>query len=368
MFIEALILTLTNNYFQYENFFYQQLNGCAMGSPISSTVAQLVMEYLEEEVIKNLNIPIIFFKRYVDDCLTAVPEDQIDGLVLAFNSFHKKLQFTSEIETGNKINFLDLTINRNEKNEDLKTEWYTKGTWSGRYLNFNSNHSKAQKNSVIIGLIDRALNLTSPEFRPKALKKVKKTLMKNNFPEKQINRIIKQRTYKLYNKKATKNTPNQQNKRYVAIPYTQELSEKLKHILKKHNIITCYKAQNLLSSLYSPLKSKVPTKKKSNVVYSIPCCNCPKKYIGMTTQYLDNRLNGHKYQKNASTALHKHEKNEKHEFDFTKTKILTQDNNYQKLVIKEMINIKKDPHVVNDKQDVNNLSQIYYNLIHSNNP
>lgn len=42
----------------------------------------------------------------------------------------------------------------------------------------------------------------------------------------------------------------------------------------------------------------------------------------MTTQYLDNRINGHKYTKNASTALHKHETNEKYEFDFQNTKII----------------------------------------------
>ena len=366
IFIEAINLTLNNNYFQYKDIFYQQLNGCAMGSPISSTVAQLVMEYLEESVITNLNIPILFFKRYVDDCITAIPEDQISNVLTAFNSFHQKLQFTSEIEHENKINFLDLTIIKNQDNEELKTKWFTKDTWSGRYLNYNSHHSTAQKNSVIIGLTDRALALTSAEFRPQTLKKVRKTLKENNFPTKQINKIIKQRTFKFYNKAIVNKTSDLNNtpKKYIAMPYTHELSEKIKYILKKYDIIVCHKTQNMLSSLFTPLKSKVNKKKKSNVIYSIPCLNCPKKYIGMTTQYLENRLNGHKYTKNASTALHKHEKNEKHEFHFNNTKILTQDSNYQKLLIKEMIEIKKDNHVVNDKQDINNLSQIYHNLIH----
>ena len=83
----------------------------------------------------------------------------------------------------------------------------------------------------------------------------------------------------------------------------------------------------------------------------------------MTTQYLDSRINGHKYTKNASTALHEHEKNEKHKFDFSNTKILTQDRNYQKRLVKEMIQINRDNLVVNDKQDINNLN-LYYNLIH----
>lgn len=152
-------------------------------------------------------------------------------------------------------------------------------------------------------------------------------------------------------------------KKYIAMPYTAELSEKMKYILGKYDIIVCHKAQHLLSSLFTSLKSEVPTKMKSNVVYSIPCLNCPKKYIGMTTQYLSSRLNGHKYTKNASTALHKHESSEKHEFDFSNTEILTQESNYQKLLMKEMIYIKKERHTVNDKQDKNHLSHIYHNLI-----
>lgn len=362
-FIEGLNLTLNNNYFQYKTDFYQQLDGCAMGSPISSTVAQLVMEFVEENVLQKLDFDILFFKRYVDDCLTAIPENKTTDILNAFNKFHKKLKFTSEIEEQDKINFLDLTLLRDKKNNSLKTKWYTKPTWSGRYLNYNSQHPKNQKNSVVIGLIDRAITLTSPEHRPEILKKVKETLLNNNFPLKLINKITKQRTFKFYNSDS-KNPETINNNRYIAMPYTNELSEKLKYILSKHNIIVCHKAQNLLANLYTPLKSKVQKKKKSNVVYAIPCLNCPKKYIGMTTQYLDSRLNGHKYTKNASTALHKHEKDLNHEFNFAETKILSQDTNYHKLVIKEMYHIKKDNNtVVNDRQDIRNLSQIYCNLI-----
>lgn len=145
IFIEALKLTLNSNYSQHKNKFYQQLDGCAMGSPISSTVAQLVMEYLEEKVLSNTNIPILFLKRYVDDCITAVPENQIDEILNAFNNFHPKLQFTSEVEIELKINFLDMTIIRQEDSDKLTTKWYTKNTWSGRYLNYNSHHPNTQK-------------------------------------------------------------------------------------------------------------------------------------------------------------------------------------------------------------------------------
>lgn len=62
----------------------------------------------------------------------------------------------------------------------------------------------------------------------------------------------------------------------------------------------------------------------------------PKKYIDMITHYLNSRLNGHEYIKNASIALHKHEQNEKHGFHLQKTQILA--NNQLNNIIQLMIN------------------------------
>ena len=38
-----------------------------MGSPISATIANLVMEYLETNIIESLDFKPYFFKRFVDD-------------------------------------------------------------------------------------------------------------------------------------------------------------------------------------------------------------------------------------------------------------------------------------------------------------
>lgn len=131
------------------------------------------MEFVEEKVLETLKLKTIFFKRYVDDCLAAVLEDKINDILTAFHNFHPKLQFTLEVETNNEINFL-VTLLRNKNPQNIKTKWYTKKTWSGLYLNYYSNHPKTKKISVIIGLTDRAITFTSPEFRPHVLKKSNK--------------------------------------------------------------------------------------------------------------------------------------------------------------------------------------------------
>lgn len=87
---------------------------------------------MEESVLSNLNFEIPFFFRYVDDCVTAISKDQISETLTAFNKYHKRIQFTIEIENENTLNFLDLTLHR--ESNYITTEWYTKKTWSSRYF------------------------------------------------------------------------------------------------------------------------------------------------------------------------------------------------------------------------------------------
>ena len=52
---------------------YQQTFGTAMGSPVSVTIANLVMEDVEERALATTDIPLRFWKCYVDDTCAALP-------------------------------------------------------------------------------------------------------------------------------------------------------------------------------------------------------------------------------------------------------------------------------------------------------
>jgi hypothetical protein len=80
-FLEAVEITLKSTYFQYKDTFFKQIEGCAMGSSISSVIAQMVLEELEANVIAKINFPLPFFLRYVDDCITAVPQNKCDYIL-----------------------------------------------------------------------------------------------------------------------------------------------------------------------------------------------------------------------------------------------------------------------------------------------
>lgn len=148
-----------------------------MGAPISSVVAQLVLEDLEENVIPKLKTNLPFYKRYVDDCITALPLPDLDNILKEFNSYHPRLQFTAETETNKQINFLDITLIR--KGINIKTKWFKKSTSSSRYLHYNSIQPHCHKKTVVVNLIDRAIKLSSPEFRKESLNTIKQLLLEN---------------------------------------------------------------------------------------------------------------------------------------------------------------------------------------------
>ena len=66
-----LKVVLKENYFQYNNQFSQLEKGNAMVSPISSTTAEVYLQFLEEIYIKQWlgSKEVIYYKRYVDDIL-----------------------------------------------------------------------------------------------------------------------------------------------------------------------------------------------------------------------------------------------------------------------------------------------------------
>jgi len=80
-----------------------------MGFPLSSIVADLMLQNLGSHTLDELSFIPPFYIRYVDDIALAAPCTLFDKLLDTFNSFHPKLKFTMEVR-GSQLNFLELTI------------------------------------------------------------------------------------------------------------------------------------------------------------------------------------------------------------------------------------------------------------------
>ena len=55
--ILLLEFCLKNTYFSFQDQFYEQVEGAAMGSPVSPIVANLCMEYLEQKALSTAPNP-----------------------------------------------------------------------------------------------------------------------------------------------------------------------------------------------------------------------------------------------------------------------------------------------------------------------
>ena len=93
--ISLLELCLNATYLQFQQNVYQQIQGTAMGSPVSVTVAILVME---ERALESFHTPILFWKRYVDDTCTAILPELLQEFHQHLNSIEPSIQFTCEVE------------------------------------------------------------------------------------------------------------------------------------------------------------------------------------------------------------------------------------------------------------------------------
>ena len=65
--IELVKLCCKNIVFSFNSKFYEQIEGCPMGSPLSVILANLTMEFIEVDLMSLFPATPVFYKRYVDD-------------------------------------------------------------------------------------------------------------------------------------------------------------------------------------------------------------------------------------------------------------------------------------------------------------
>ena len=139
--LNMLNTILKQNYFQYGSQIFQPEKGIAMGSPISSTIAEIYLQYLENIYIKHWldSKEILFYKRYVD-ILILYDQREIDEQMILqkINGVDKNLQFKMSTEANNTINYLDTLIRRDSNG--ITIELYRKPTETGTVIHFTSNH------------------------------------------------------------------------------------------------------------------------------------------------------------------------------------------------------------------------------------
>lgn len=377
-FVRAVSLVLNSTFFTFDNCIYQQTFGTPMGSPLSPIVADLVLRDLEERALENFGVHISFFYRYVDDIAMGVHSSRTNEILNIFNSFHPRLQFTIELG-GNNLNFLDVTFKIN--NNFIEFDWFHKTTFSGRYLNFFSQHPLSQKRGTIIGMIDRAFALSHPKYHQKNLEFVVNTLLNNDYPLSFIFDTINFRLKYLLDKSKHKsaitdshhnstNTGSQNKSDHIpwfTIPFLPKIADKFKKVIGDLDARLSFFSLNKLREIIKVHKDHLPIHSNKNVVYKIFCKDCDGSYVGQTSRQLKTRITEHRNHIHRNISTHSvitdHRLQFNHEFDWDDVKILDRERYLGKRLISEMMFIKRQNNSLNLQSDTEYLHHAYVSIL-----
>jgi len=249
----------------------------------------------------------------------------------------------------------------------LITNWFRKPTFSGRYINFYSNHPQQYKLNSIANLVDHAILLSDERFYDSNLTIVKNILTNNGYPTKLINKQINNRCKHIaHNKNDLNNGDNTNNKNCtLLIPFAGKVSYDIKRIL--NNVVDVrFTVPRKLDTLIKKSKDRLKDSQLTEIVYKLNCRDCYKAYIGQTKRHVGTRIKEHfsniKGTSNFSVVTN-HRLTLNHDFEWDEPNILHRERNRKKREIAEMFLIKKFDNNINLQKDTENLNPIYNKLI-----
>ncbi|KYM94600.1 hypothetical protein ALC62_14773 [Cyphomyrmex costatus] len=252
-------------------------------------------------------------------------------------------------------------------NNRFRFDWYRKSTFSGRFLNFLSNHPISQKRGVIYSLVDRNLLLSDAVFHTKNLTLIK-ILLDNDYPLSFIFDTINQQIKHLQRNRQTIHVEREDNEledrrsvSWLTVPYIPLHTEKFKRF-NNNDIRVSFHSPNKMDKYIKVQKDVLSHTSKNNVVYRIQCNDCDASYVGQTGRQLKTRINEHRnhIRHNTSTrsVITDHRLQFNHDFQWEDVRILDEEPNYRK-----RLNIKKQKHSLNLQTDTEGLHDSYISIV-----
>jgi len=268
---------LKQNYFQFQEQTYIQTKGLAMGAPSSSTLSEDYLQHLEHKTLYKILLThnILGYFRYVDDILIVYDKQKtnINNLLNSFNNAANPLQFTMEHETNNQINFLDITIKKD--NNKLKFNIYRKHTQTDIIIPHDSCHPNEHKLSAIRYLQNRNKDYPTDIENKKQEELIIKQIMENN----QYDPTTKE---KPKNKKKNEKPPARPH-RWAKFTYTGKETRHITKLFKETNIQIAYSTKNNIRHLLKHKQNDdTQNTYNKNGVYQLTCTECNKRYVGQT--------------------------------------------------------------------------------------
>jgi len=130
-----------------------------MGSPLGPLIANAFMCSIEDRLQDQGKLP-EFYKRYVDDTLSIMPNfETAEAFLSSLNESHPSVSFTMKLGKHSKLPFLGTKIRK--CNGRLETRVYRKPTDTGLLLHYKSQVDDRYKKSLLKTMLDRAFKMSS---------------------------------------------------------------------------------------------------------------------------------------------------------------------------------------------------------------
>ncbi|XP_078541845.1 uncharacterized protein LOC144827386 [Lissotriton helveticus] len=152
--IELLEVAMKKNFFVFQDEYFFQSKGVAMGAAFAPDLAILYMAEFEQDHILSPRNPyennIWMWRRYIDDVLMLWTggEDELNSFFTWLNTQSQDIQFTMNM-SRTSIDFLDISIK--VQNDHLHTTLYRKPTERNSLLRYSSHHTRSLRDNLPFG-------------------------------------------------------------------------------------------------------------------------------------------------------------------------------------------------------------------------
>lgn len=262
--VEILRFICENNFFQYGNDIFQQLDGIAMGTNCAVICANLYMEAFDHEFAPRM----IYYRRYIDDIIFIADLNwlSLDFTISEMNNFIPgiKLEF---IDSTDSINFLDLTIFKNSDNF-ICFKTFQKPYNIYQYLPPFSNHTPSTIRGYIKGEIIRYIR-TNTQLMDRRYQVLKfyNHLLDRGFPKNYLEKIFNSVNIQI-RKPLHYTLPDEDfNKIPFIIPfYNNQLRIEIQQAIKKLNDSTISEKLKIkIFATYKKTKNVLELATRSNI-------------------------------------------------------------------------------------------------------
>ena len=276
--LRLLLMSLKNNDFTFDDKWYLQISGTAMGKKFAPNYANVFMAQWEKEALDKCPLKPQCFYRYLDDIFIIWPHslDDFGHFCQILNSHHPNIKLKSNISNCS-VDFLDVTVFKGQKfssTGQLDTKVFFKATDTHELLHKRSYHPQHTFKGIIKSQIIRfkriCNNLSDFHFACNTLFSVLRT---RGYAYSFLRKIKRETIYSF----KPQGQSNQCGKRNCAT---------CPHIHKTNKI---FDGNNNPISLRHDMDCQ-----SKNVIYLIECKSCGIKYVGETCQKLKDRLNQHR--------------------------------------------------------------------------